>query len=208
MSLPCSYISHFKMIVKSDEDMKTLVLPTHLYFPTFPVSIKIMHFECCQEFGIGSFLKNKDRKRSTENKYHISIWDEFWTFHSIALISRATICSQNMGLGWSRYYFFHRNSIKSETLTELAFPQLFNTTIETSARTDDLQKRMEILLEQTLLTAYVNVSRGLFEQHKLIYSFMLCVEIMRQQGSLTDAEWNFFLRGSAGLEKVPVSNLD
>lgn len=113
-----------------------------------------------------------------------------------------------MGLGWSRYYFFHRNSIKSETLTELAFPQLFNTTIETSARTDDLQKRMEILLEQTLLTAYVNVSRGLFEQHKLIYSFMLCVEIMRQQGSLTDAEWNFFLRGSAGLEKVPVSNLD
>ncbi|KAF6321024.1 dynein axonemal heavy chain 6 [Rhinolophus ferrumequinum] len=81
------------------------------------------------------------------------------------------------------------------------FKQLFNTTIETSVTTDDLQQRMEILLEQTLLSAYVNVSRGLFEQHKLIYSFMLCVEIMRQQGNLTDAEWNFFLRGSAGLEK-------
>ncbi|XP_070092321.1 dynein axonemal heavy chain 6 isoform X4 [Equus caballus] len=81
------------------------------------------------------------------------------------------------------------------------FKQLFNTTIETSTRSDDLQQRMEILLEQTLLTAYVNISRGLFEQHKLIYSFMLCVEIMRQQGNLTDAEWNFFLRGSAGLEK-------
>eukprot|EP00071_Canis_lupus_P026518 XP_022260075.1 dynein heavy chain 6, axonemal [Canis lupus familiaris] len=81
------------------------------------------------------------------------------------------------------------------------FKQLFNTTIETSLRTDDLQQRLEILLEQTLLTAYVNVSRGLFEQHKLIYSFLLCVEIMRQQESLTDAEWNFFLRGSAGLEK-------
>ncbi|XP_012629713.3 dynein axonemal heavy chain 6 [Microcebus murinus] len=81
------------------------------------------------------------------------------------------------------------------------FKQLFNTTIETSTKTDDLQERLDILLEQTLLTAYVNVSRGLFEQHKLIYSFMLCVEIMRQKGSLTDAEWNFFLRGSAGLEK-------
>ncbi|KAF6103026.1 dynein axonemal heavy chain 6 [Phyllostomus discolor] len=81
------------------------------------------------------------------------------------------------------------------------FKQLFNTTIETSAKADDLKQRMEILLEQTLLTAYVNVARGLFEQHKLIYSFMLCVEIMRQQGVLTDAEWNFFLRGSAGLEK-------
>uniref|UniRef100_A0A8C8Z9L8 Dynein axonemal heavy chain 6 n=1 Tax=Prolemur simus TaxID=1328070 RepID=A0A8C8Z9L8_PROSS len=81
------------------------------------------------------------------------------------------------------------------------FKQLFNTTIETSTKADDLQERLYILLEQTLLTAYVNISRGLFEQHKLIYSFMLCVEIMRQQGSLTDAEWNFFLRGSAGLEK-------
>ncbi|KAF7463316.1 Hypothetical predicted protein [Marmota monax] len=81
------------------------------------------------------------------------------------------------------------------------FKQLFNTTIETSVKTDDLQHRLQILLEQTLLTAYVNVSRGLFEQHKLIYSFMLCVEIMRQQELLTEAEWNFFLRGSAGLEK-------
>ncbi|XP_004388305.1 dynein axonemal heavy chain 6 [Trichechus manatus latirostris] len=81
------------------------------------------------------------------------------------------------------------------------FKQLFNTTIETSEKSSNLEKRLEILLEQTLLTAYVNISRGLFEQHKLIYSFMLCVEIMRQQGSLTDAEWNFFLRGSAGLEK-------
>lgn len=100
------------------------------------------------------------------------------------------------------FFFSHRNGIKSETLTELSFTQLFNTTIETSVSSDDLQHRMEILLEQTLLTAYVNVSRGLFEQHKLIYSFMLCVEIMRQQESLTDAEWNFFLRGAAGLEKV------
>lgn len=81
--------------------------------------------------------------------------------------------------------------------------QLFNTTIETSEKADDLQYRLNILLQQTLLTAYTNVSRGLFEQHKLIYSFMLCVEIMRQQGQLTEAEWNFFLRGSAGMEKVP-----
>lgn len=82
-------------------------------------------------------------------------------------------------------------------------PQLFNTTIETSEKSDNLPDRLEILLQQTLLTAYTNVSRGLFEQHKLIYSFMLCVDIMRQQEQLTEAEWNFFLRGSAGMEKVP-----
>ena len=44
--------------------------------------------------------------------------------------------------------------------------------------------------------------RALFEQHKLVFSFMLCVDIMRQDGAITDAEWNFFLRGAAGVEKV------
>lgn len=81
------------------------------------------------------------------------------------------------------------------------FKQLFNTTIESSQKSEDLDKRLEILLEQTLLTAYMNISRGLFEQHKLIYSFMLCVDIMRQKESITEAEWNYFLRGSAGIEK-------
>uniref|UniRef100_A0A8C8RP36 Dynein axonemal heavy chain 6 n=1 Tax=Pelusios castaneus TaxID=367368 RepID=A0A8C8RP36_9SAUR len=77
------------------------------------------------------------------------------------------------------------------------FKQLFNTTIETSEKNDNLQQRLAILLSQTLYATYTNVSRGLFEQHKLIYSFMLCIEIMRQREELTDTEWNFFLRGSS-----------
>lgn len=102
-----------------------------------------------------------------------------------------------MGADRNKGVSLHRGLVKAFFL-----PQLFNTTIETSEKADDLQYRLTILLQQTLLTAYTNVSRGLFEQHKLIYSFMLCVEIMRQQGQLTDAEWNFFLRGAAGMEKV------
>ncbi|XP_025054886.1 dynein heavy chain 6, axonemal [Alligator sinensis] len=81
------------------------------------------------------------------------------------------------------------------------FKQLFNTTIETSEKNDNLQQRLAILLSQTLYATYINVSRGLFAEHKLIYSFMLCIEIMRQREELTDAEWNFFLRGAAGLDK-------
>ena len=44
--------------------------------------------------------------------------------------------------------------------------------------------------------------RGLFEQHKLVFSFMLCVDIMRQAKDISDAEWNFFLRGAAAVDKV------
>ena len=44
--------------------------------------------------------------------------------------------------------------------------------------------------------------RGLFEKHKLVFSFMLCADIMRQAGKISDVEWSFFLRGAAGVEKV------
>ncbi|XP_030047949.1 dynein axonemal heavy chain 6 [Microcaecilia unicolor] len=81
------------------------------------------------------------------------------------------------------------------------FKQIFNTTIDTSEKSNDLNLRLATLLSQTILTAYTNISRGLFEQHKLIYSFMLCVEIMRQKDEITESEWNFFLRGAAGLDK-------
>ncbi|XP_070836417.1 dynein axonemal heavy chain 6 [Chaetodon trifascialis] len=81
------------------------------------------------------------------------------------------------------------------------FKQLFNSTIETSEKSSVLEERLQILLDQILLNSYVNVSRGLFEQHKLIYSFMLCVEVMRQRGEISDAEWQYFLRGAASLEK-------
>lgn len=81
-------------------------------------------------------------------------------------------------------------------------PQLFNSTIETSEKSSVLEDRVQILLDQILLISYSDVSRGLFEQHKLLYSFMLCVEVMRQRGQISDAEWRHFQKGSASLEKV------
>ncbi|XP_041838798.1 dynein heavy chain 6, axonemal [Melanotaenia boesemani] len=81
------------------------------------------------------------------------------------------------------------------------FKQLFNTTIETSEKSNVLEERLHILLDAILLNSYINVSRGLFEQHKVIYSFMVCVEIMKQRGEISDGEWQYFLRGGASLEK-------
>ncbi|XP_072525800.1 dynein axonemal heavy chain 6 [Salminus brasiliensis] len=81
------------------------------------------------------------------------------------------------------------------------FKQLFNGTIEAAEQQSDLNVRLQILLESTLLSSYTNVSRGLFEQHKTIYSFMLCVEIMMQRGEITPQEWLYFLRGAGGMDK-------
>ncbi|XP_055873384.1 dynein axonemal heavy chain 6-like isoform X2 [Biomphalaria glabrata] len=82
------------------------------------------------------------------------------------------------------------------------FKQLFNATIETSEKSDDLPKRLKICLDETTKCIYNNVARGLFEKHKLVFSFMLCGEIMKTAKVISDAEWNFFLRGvSGGLDK-------
>ncbi|XP_070535810.1 dynein axonemal heavy chain 6-like isoform X2 [Ptychodera flava] len=82
------------------------------------------------------------------------------------------------------------------------FKQLFNNTIETSEKNDDLQVRLQILLDKTTITIYSNVARGLFEAHKLVFSFMLCGDIMRLEEKINDLEWNYFLRGATVLDKV------
>ncbi|KAH3860157.1 hypothetical protein DPMN_023048 [Dreissena polymorpha] len=81
------------------------------------------------------------------------------------------------------------------------FKALFNMTIENSEKSDDLATRLQICLRETTLSIYKNVARGLFEKDKLVFSFMLCVEIMRNAEDISVAEWNFFLRGAAGLDK-------
>jgi dynein heavy chain len=42
---------------------------------------------------------------------------------------------------------------------------------------------------------YTNVSRGLFEKDKIIYSFLISTGILRNEGKIDEAIWNILLRG-------------
>lgn len=57
------------------------------------------------------------------------------------------------------------------------------------------------MLRETTMSTYNNVARGLFEKDKLVFSFMLCGEIMKQENLITLEEWNYFLRGSGGMDR-------
>ncbi|XP_074661680.1 dynein axonemal heavy chain 6-like [Tubulanus polymorphus] len=81
------------------------------------------------------------------------------------------------------------------------FKSLFNATIENSEKNSDLVKRLEILLSETTRVIYENVARGLFEKDKLVFSFLLCGEILRGDDEITDNEWNYFLRGAVAVDK-------
>ncbi|XP_054012221.1 dynein axonemal heavy chain 6 [Hylaeus anthracinus] len=80
------------------------------------------------------------------------------------------------------------------------FNQVFNTVIETTEKDDDLRQRLKTLLGEITLAIYTNVSRGLFEKHKLVFSFMLSITIHMNDGIITQAQWNFMLRGATSID--------
>lgn len=42
----------------------------------------------------------------------------------------------------------------------------------------------------------LQVCRGLFQAHRLIFSFLICTSIQRQAQHITPAEWSYLLRGA------------
>ncbi|EGD81584.1 dynein heavy chain 6 [Salpingoeca rosetta] len=81
------------------------------------------------------------------------------------------------------------------------FKQLFVQCIEASEKASDLDTRLRNIISYSTENVFANVSRGLFERHKLMFSFMMCIEILRVDGTVTTPEWNHFLRGSGAAER-------
>lgn len=61
--------------------------------------------------------------------------------------------------------------------------------------------KLPIMIDDITKAVHINVSRGLFERHKMVFSFLLSVNINLQMGKITPAQWNFLLRGPLGTSK-------
>jgi dynein heavy chain len=73
--------------------------------------------------------------------------------------------------------------------------RLFNSAIERSKKTRDLEERLALLIDNISKIIYTNVSRGLFEAHKIIYSFLITTSINRNNTNIKESHWNILLRG-------------
>ena len=60
----------------------------------------------------------------------------------------------------------------------------------------ELQKRLNSLVDDITNAFYVNIFRGLFEKDKLLYSFMISININLESKEINLREWNYFLKGS------------
>ena len=75
------------------------------------------------------------------------------------------------------------------------FISLFVRACDEAEKNDDVDQRIETLNEFFTYSLYNNICRSLFESHKLMFSLLLAVAIMKQGGEVDAAEWRFLLAG-------------
>ena len=73
---------------------------------------------------------------------------------------------------------------------------LFNKAIDSTPKNDDLDVRLKDLIETISKQIYSNISRGLFEADKLIFTYLIATSVNRNAGIITPAGWNTLLRGA------------
>ena len=76
------------------------------------------------------------------------------------------------------------------------FSRLFKLRLEKSENSDELERRLQILIDDITKSFYLSICRGLFEKDKLLYSFLNTAMILRRADKISIEEWNCFLRGS------------
>ncbi|KAG5682932.1 hypothetical protein PVAND_012250 [Polypedilum vanderplanki] len=84
------------------------------------------------------------------------------------------------------------------------FTQIFCSVIEEEAPKMPFEERLKFLLRREIKAIYLNICRGLFERHKLIYSFLLATTIQKHDKYLNDSELDYLLRGDSRVSDATI----
>ncbi|XP_041081390.1 dynein heavy chain 1, axonemal [Polyodon spathula] len=77
------------------------------------------------------------------------------------------------------------------------FLSIFMAGISNSEGADTVEKRIVNINDYFTFSLYCNVCRSLFEKHKLMFAFLLCVRILMNEGQIDMGEWHYLLSGGA-----------
>ncbi|KAK9527005.1 hypothetical protein VZT92_015671 [Zoarces viviparus] len=80
------------------------------------------------------------------------------------------------------------------------FINLYLYSIAQSLQSDDIEERINNIVEHFTLSIYNNVCRSLFEKDKVLFSLLLTVGIVQGKGQVDDEVWRFLLTGGIALD--------
>ncbi|XP_050760847.1 dynein axonemal heavy chain 1 [Gymnogyps californianus] len=75
------------------------------------------------------------------------------------------------------------------------FLNIFLMGISNSERADILKDRIVNINNYITFSLYSNVCRSLFEKHKLMFAFLVCIRILMNDGQIDMDEWRYLLSG-------------
>lgn len=78
------------------------------------------------------------------------------------------------------------------------FTQVFCNVLRLEHPQQSVEVRIATMMTDELKAIFDNISRGLFENHKIIFSFLLALSVERQEGRVTEDEFAFLTRGPVG----------
>ncbi|KAL8022251.1 putative AAA+ ATPase domain, dynein heavy chain region D6 P-loop domain-containing protein [Plasmopara halstedii] len=76
------------------------------------------------------------------------------------------------------------------------FVSLFIKSIQSASASDQLELRLTYLKESATYALYRNICRSLFEEHKLLFSFLLTIKLLMGSQAIDLQEWRFLISGS------------
>ncbi|KAL4108550.1 hypothetical protein PRIC1_000265 [Phytophthora ramorum] len=90
--------------------------------------------------------------------------------------------------------------MKMYEISLASFLTVFHTALETAKRDVVLEKRLRFMVHSITEMMYDYTCTGIFERHKLMFSFQMTCMILGASGDLNRAELDFFLKGDTSLD--------
>jgi len=82
-----------------------------------------------------------------------------------------------------------------------AFLNVFNLSLERSKKDSSIDSRVMNVIEHLTISVYNYTCTGLFEKHKLLFSFQMTCSILKEADTLDEALYDFFIKGNTSIEK-------